>query len=103
MLIEYIYCVYIMKRYRVGFGRTDGTLVRIGVCLNANVSILGVRCTMTPSQLHTCLLLNYTGIRLCADPHSPAIQTHNNATAITHGTRLCANADVNGIHMLALR
>ena len=52
MLVEYMYYVY-MQRYRVGFGRTESTLVRIGVCLNMNVSILDGRCTMTPSQLQT--------------------------------------------------
>ena len=61
MLIAYIHCVYIMKRYRVGFGRTDRKLASIGACLNLNVSLLGVRCTMAPSQLHIRLLFNYNG------------------------------------------
>ena len=46
MLIEY------MKCYRVGFGRAVGTLVCIGARLNLTVSLLGVRCTMTPLQFH---------------------------------------------------
>ena len=41
MLIEY------MKRYRIGFGPTGSTLVLVGACLKLNVSLLGVRCTMT--------------------------------------------------------
>ena len=48
MLIEY------MKRYRVGFERTVGTLVFACACLNLHVSLLdGVRCSMTRSKLHT--------------------------------------------------
>ena len=37
-----------------------------------------VRCTVTPSQLHTCLLSNYNGndVHLCTDANSPAIHTH---------------------------
>ena len=40
----------------------------IGACLNVNVSLLGFRCTMIPSQLHTRLLFNYNDndIRPCA-------------------------------------
>ena len=48
MLIEY------MERYRVGFGWTGSTLA-----LNLNVSLLSIRSTMTPSQLHTRLLFKY--------------------------------------------
>ena len=55
--------------YRVAFGRVVGTSVNIGAYLNWNVSLFGVRCTTTPSRLHTRLLLNYNGndTRLCAD------------------------------------
>ena len=43
--------------------------VVIRACLNLNVPLLGIRCTMTQSQLHT-RLLHYIGIddiRLCTD------------------------------------
>ena len=41
----------------------------VGAYLNWNVSLFGVRCTMTPSRSHTRLLLNYNGnhTRLCTD------------------------------------
>ena len=47
----------------------DRTYVCIGACLNLNLWLLGIRCTMTPSRLHTRLLINYNGndTRLCAD------------------------------------
>ena len=39
---------------------TNRLYVGIGACLNLKVPLLGVRCNMTPSQLHTHLLLKYT-------------------------------------------
>ena len=49
--------------------RTTSEYVGIGVCLNLNVSLLGVPYTMIPSQLHIFLLLYYNGndVPLCAD------------------------------------
>ena len=60
-----------MGRYHVGFGRTGCTLILLQVsiwiwhCLTEEF----LRCTITPSQLHTRVLFNYNGndIRLCAD------------------------------------
>ena len=50
---------------------THRKYVGIGACLNLNVSLLSIRYTMTPSRLHTCLLLNCNDhdndIRLCAE------------------------------------
>ena len=50
----------------------DSGYVSIGAYLDLNVSLLGVRCTMTPSQLNTRLLFKYITktmayTRLCAD------------------------------------
>ena len=69
LMVEYIYCVYIMERYRVASGRAESTLVCIGVCLKLNVSIVNVRYTMTPWQLRTRVLFNYNcnGMWLCTD------------------------------------
>ena len=63
MLIEY------MNRCRVGFWRTERTLVLVHVWIWMCHYCFGIRCTMTPSQLHARLLFNYNGIdvRLCAD------------------------------------
>ena len=46
---------------------TNSWYVGISVCLN--VSLIGIRCTMTPAHLHTRLLFNYNDndIRLCFD------------------------------------
>ena len=60
-LIDWIYATVSCWRW------TNSQYVGIRACLNLNVSLLGIRCTMTPSQLHTRLLFNYNDIRTCAD------------------------------------
>ena len=45
---------------------TNRKYVVIGACLNLNVSLLGVRCTLTHSQLHNRLLLKYTAMVMMA-------------------------------------
>ena len=39
---------------------TNRKYVDIGACLSSNVSLLGVRCTITPSRLRICLLFTCT-------------------------------------------
>ena len=39
---------------------TNRPYVGISACLNLDVTLLGIRCTATPSQLHTCMLYSNT-------------------------------------------
>ena len=57
MLIEYILRIY--YKTILCWLWTDRAYVGISACLNLNMSWLGVQSTMTPSDLHTCLILNY--------------------------------------------
>ena len=60
MLIEFIYCAFIVKRYRVDFGRVACTLVCIGVCLHFDMS--NDSALMTLLQLRDHMIFKYIAI-----------------------------------------